>query len=311
MGNLSRRLLAAIVASAFALGTAQAKKPLELPMPVGEKLSIEVVPAAREIQVDVPDTSAMGAQFGLIGAIISSSMDNAAAKKAEARMAPVRDKLIDVDFQRSLEAALRERLPGSGIATTPQFHFLTGVEQVGDPASVRGRPLRAMVLTPRYAFDAGMTRMYVKLTASLVERTLKSNGKYKTRGLFSRDYVHGLALQGTGDVEQNQARWLAMPAPALVELLNAGLDQSVAMLLHDFSQQGRAEWNHVPTKAERHGRIVRQEGGVTWTRLGKGIFQSLQGSASVAPVAPDAAPVVPAEAGPAPPVAASSAAGAP
>lgn len=280
--NFMRVLLAA--AFSFATLSAHAAKPIVQPMPVGEDLSIEVVPAAAEIQVDVPDSSAATAQFGLIGALIGSAIDNSAAKKAEAKMAPLRDKLIGISFQQELENILRERLPGSGLATTPQMHFLTGAEQIQEAESIKQRPLRAMIVTPRYAFNTGMTNMYVRLSFSLVERTAKSSGKFKTASLFSRNYTYGFALDNPGKPEENQARWLAMPDAQLVDALKKALGQSVDMVVYDFSEPGRAEWNLPPVKGERHGllsiqpgRKIKQENGITWVRTGKGAFQALEG----------------------------------
>jgi hypothetical protein len=74
-------LLAVLSLSCF---SAQGAKPIAVPVPVAQDLPVELIESQQEIAVSVPQTaSAVGMQFGLIGAIVGSAIQNSQAKKAE------------------------------------------------------------------------------------------------------------------------------------------------------------------------------------------------------------------------------------
>lgn len=89
-----RRFCLAIGMAALCFNVSAKTKPL--PMPLAPELPVEIVMNQHELAVDVPETAtAMGAQFGLIVALIGSAIQNSQVKKAEERAAPIRDRRPD------------------------------------------------------------------------------------------------------------------------------------------------------------------------------------------------------------------------
>lgn len=287
-------------------------KPAPLPMPLAADLPVEVVLTQQELAVDVADTAtAVGMQFGLIGALIGAGIQNAQVKKAEELVVPVRDQLVEYRFNERLEAALRAKLASEGLSPNPAITVLQTPWDAVDAQNAQQVPLQALVIVPRYSIDSGFNQLVVQLTAQLVDRKIKPNGKIKTAYRFNRSYAFHfpLLVGGAGD---NVARWTGMGSARLGELLDQGIAQTTDMLVHDFSAAGRAEWEQstkrqfATVKGQRYpGLAVRQAPDWAWVRLGKGWMQTLQGyqpvgeqvgavvpavSAEVAPVAVPAEP---------------------
>lgn len=305
-----------LVAFAF---TATAGAPT-VPKPMAQDLTVEVVQAQQELAVDVPDSNAgmVGAQFGLLGALvgsaIGSAIENSAAKKAEANVAPIRDQLIGFDFNARFEQAVRAKLASEGISTKPQFVFLSPVAMAERDEKNGERALKALVLRPRYSMDNAFNSMTVSIGVALVDRERKSNGKYKERQAFFRNYSFHFPLDLPS--AQNPKQWADLGKPTLTALLDQGITQSVDMVVYDFSDEGRAQWEQsnkkmfAPLKGRRYpGMALRTEQDYVWVRTGKRYMQTVQGyqvvsgplatAASVAATAPAAPAVADAPAAPA------------
>ena len=270
-------------------------KPKPLPMPLADELPVEVVMAQHELEVDVPATaSAMGGQFGLIGALIGSAVQNSQVKKAEERVVPIRDQLLAYRFNERVEAALRAKLASEGISPRPSIKVMQTRWDAADArANTQDMPLHALVIVPRYSVDAAFNTLSVSLSTQLVDRTIKSNGKVKTKYLFARSYAFRFPLQGAVS-EENPQRWAGMGPARLAALLDQGVEQATDMLVYDFSATGRAEWGQKIKRetatvkgASYPGRAVRQGEGWVWARTGNSmIVSTLQGYQPVDPAAP-------------------------
>ena len=261
-----------------------AKTPV-VPAPIASDLPVELILNQHEIAIDVPTTaSAVGMQFGLIGAIIGSAVQNAQAKKAEERVVPLRDMLVEYRFNERMEAAIRAKLASEGLSPNPQ---LTVRQTPWDAVEANAQPeaMQALVIVPRYAMSYELQQLTVALTVSLIERTRKSNGKYKAKSLFSRNYSFDFPMTtASGQGEQAVMQWRTLGTAGMSRLLDQGIDQVTDMLVHDFSPAGRAEWSltgkgQVATVAGRGypGQQVRQGDGWVWVRSGKGWMHALQG----------------------------------
>jgi hypothetical protein len=276
-----RRMTVAVAAMVVCLGVS-AKQP-EAPMPVAADLPVELIQNQNELAVDVSSTAgAIGMQFGLIGALIGSGIQNAQAKKAEERVVPLRDLLIHYDFNARLEQALRAKLASEGLSPNPRITVLKTPWDAVDAHNAQDVPLQALVLSPRYSIDSGFTQLTVQVNAQLVQRTIKPNGRIKTAAQFNRTYAYHFPMQARDDAEPAQ-RWARMGGPALERMLDEGIAQTTDMLVYDFSAQGRAEWTQ-PTDGSvtvagitYQGRPLRQEQDHAWVRIGKKWGQSLQG----------------------------------
>lgn len=264
-------LSVALLATCF---TVSAAKPQALPMPLGEQLPVELVLHQQELAVDVQSTAGLGMQFGLIGALISSAVDNANAKKAEARVAPLRDALIAYRFNERFETELRAKLASEGISADPQLTVLpSSREAIG--AQVDGEvPKYAMVIAPRYAMDFDFGRMYVQMVVYIVDRERKSNGKLKTRYRASRVYSFSHRLDG-GKADDYPATWQNLPPNAMADMLDRSVRHVIDMMVYDFGAQGRSEWTASVKKSraklgnhEYGGLEVRRGDDWIWLRAG-------------------------------------------
>jgi hypothetical protein len=258
---------------------------VELPTPIARELPVELVLNQQEMAVEVPQTAAaVGMQFGLIGALVGSAVQNSQAKKAEARVVPLRDLLVHYRFNDRLEAAVRAKLASDGLSPDPQ---LTVRQTAWDEARANAQPasMQALVLVPRYAMTYDFQNLSVSLATSYVERTPKSNGKYKTRTLFRRVYKFDFPMAAApAEGEDMVLRWTALGSDGLSRLLDEGIAQTTDMLAFDFSAEGRSQWTQTgkgqsAEAAGQHfpGMQVRQGAGWVWVRSGKGWAQSLVG----------------------------------
>jgi hypothetical protein len=293
-----RRIFALIFAATFAIA-AHAAKPIVQPIPLGENLPVEVVLNQQEIGVDVSQTNAMAAGGGLLGALIVAGVDNARTKNAEERIVPIRDLLIAYRFNDAFEREVRARLPSEGITMKPVFVVQNTALGAIDAQNNHQAAPRAFVLTPRYALDNRFTQMTVRVTAQMVERQPKSNGKLKTVLGFNRTYTFQFVLPETSDdPEVNVKAWTGFGADALTSMLDEGVRQSIDMLVFDFSPEGRKQWESYDRKASVRlagrsypGLTVREAPEWVWARAGKGWLQAMNGY-RIAAALPASAPAL-------------------
>jgi len=261
-----------------------AAKPISLPMPLAEELQVEMVESQQEIAVVVPTTATdVGMQYGLIGLLIGSAIQNSQVKNAEEKIVPLRNLLLEYPFNQKMAAALRAKLAAEGISPSPVLTVMATPWEAHDAQQSATLPLQAMVLVPGYAMDNGFSQMTVSLRASVVDRAVRRDGKVKTAARFSRLYSFHYPLQGARSEDEVQD-WIKFGTDGIAQLLDQGIDQVTDMLVQDFSAEGRATWNIKPRKqsAVVNGNVyagmpVRQGDGWAWVRNGKGWMQSLQG----------------------------------
>ena len=261
-----------------------AAKPVELPMPLAEQLQVEVVESQQEIAVSVPATAqAVGAQFGLIGALIGSAVQNSQVKKAEESVVPMRDLLVGYPFNQKMLESLRAKLATDGISLQPVVTVMPTVWEAHDAQQSAQLPPHALVLRPSFAVDNQFNQMTVGVMAQLVERSLKSNGKVKVVPRFTRQYTYQFPLQGPRSEDPVQD-WLALGTAGLTQVLDRGIQQATDMLVNDFTAESRAAWNAKvkPQSIGVGGTLysgvpVREGEGWSWMRVGKGHMQSLLG----------------------------------
>ena len=283
-----RRLFVATVATtvlATIAVAAHAAKPQALPMPLGDAMTVELVLNQQEVGVDVSQTNAMAAGGGLLGALIVAGIDNSRTKSAEERIVPIRDLLLSYPFNERVEREIRADVPSPGIGANPNI-LVQGSALAAIDAQNKGQlASRALVLTPRYAFDNQFNHLSVKITAQVIEREIKPNGKVRARFAFNRTYTFQHTLPEIAEKpEDNVKAWVAFGADGLTSMVDEGLRQSVDMLVFDFSSEGRAQWEQFDRKAvvkvgarTYPGLTVREGEGWAWARTGKGIMQTLSG----------------------------------
>ncbi len=271
-----RRVFVAMLAMA-ACFSAQARAPEVPPVPIAAQLAVEMIRGPNEMRVTVPQTaSAIGFQFGLIGGLIGTAVQNAQTKKAEERMVPLRNLLVTYHFNDKIEAAVRARLASEGISPDPLFS-VRDVAWHNEPAgSAAGMPAEALVLVPNYAMDYDFGQVSVTLAAMWVKRSLKSNGKVKAQTLMARNYAVILPMR-VGTETDRDGRWASLGSERLAGMLDQSIEQMAQMLAYDFSPEGRAGWQASVDKnaitrlgsLEFPGQSVREGNGWVWVRSGK------------------------------------------
>lgn len=225
---MKRMLMAAVVLVAGAasqVSVARDKGPdPDYMMPIAADLPVEIqqVPAGWFIGADYeePDKQPWPPQLARLKALIGS-----------------------YPFNAKVEAALRAKLPNSGLATTPSFHSGSWPEL---EASMRERLPRAMQITPEWELSDGNARLNVGLHTVLAERRLHKRGKLDNKNYFEGDYFFYLVLPVKGSPDENLKAWESMGSERLSALLDEATGQTVDMLVYNFSEEGRAAWAKAP-----------------------------------------------------------------
>jgi hypothetical protein len=244
-----------VLVALLSVSSAVSAKKAPLPMPLAQNLPVEVVLSQQEIAVDVPATAGqIGAQFGLIGALVGASINAAQVSNAERRVAEIRNLLVDYRFNERFEQRLREKLPSEGISPNPQFTILASPwdAETADKAN-KLEALGVLVVAPRYSIQNNFELMTVSLSISSIDRTFKKNGKPKQRLKFSNYYAFQFPLTklaGSGATEDSQ-RWLSLGKERMHAFLDEGIDQVIDMAVYEFSAAGR-EQAAIKTKAKNN-----------------------------------------------------------
>lgn len=296
------------VALLCASQAALAKK-APLPMPLAPQLQVEVILNQQEMGVDVPATAgAIGAQFGILGALIGAMITSSEVATAEKHVADIRNLLIDYHFNESFERTIRAKLASDGISPNPQITFMASpwdAETAKRAGKVSADGI--LIIVPRFSIYNNFELMTVQMSVSSVNRTVKPDGKIKQKVVFFRNYVMQFPLDkiaGNNSLEDSQ-RWIALGKQGMAALLDAGVDQVVDMIVYDFSAQGRQESSvkAAHENADFHGktysgRKVRADPNWIWVRARGNVglygitgYYPLSGIASLPVAAPAAAPV--------------------
>lgn len=270
---------------------AYAAKPAPLPMPVAERLPVDIVLGQQELAVEVPASGAAtgAAVGGLLGALIGTAIDKAAVSNAEERVVEMRNLLVDYPFSQKAEAALRAGIASEGLSMQPQITSCDAPAAVGGGGMVVVAGLSfgcsvmpaqgVLVVSPRYAIDSKFQNLAVRLHVALIDRETKSNGKPKLRLVSSHLYQFNYPLESLDGQkpDDNAARWIALGGDQLGAMLDYGIDQTIQMMTYDFSASGRAERSEkkrgsTPFKGEMfNGQQVKAADHWVWTRLNAGL----------------------------------------
>lgn len=233
-----KRFLAGVVLVATSFAAAAAK-PASLPMPLGERFSVEADVGQKVLFVLVNDNGGLGIVSPLAGMIVNGIVAN----NAETRIEPMNQALASYRLDERFKTRLQAKLASEGISPNPELSFWERGQQVpGGTVIVKDVPMQAMVIVPQYFMTQDFDRMTVKLHVQVVDRERKANGKYKHHARATRIYTFSQRLADT-KVKENVAVWHSLPPHALAALLDEGIDHVIDMMVYDFSAKGRSEWD--------------------------------------------------------------------
>lgn len=227
----------------LSVSAAASAKRYEAPMPLAQDLQVEVVLNQQELGVDVPATaSSVGAQFGLLGALVGSAITAGQVANAEKRVAEIRNVLVDYRFNENFERQLRAKLASEGISPNPQFTFMaTPWDAYSATKAGKVAADGVLIITPRYSITNNFEVLKVSLSARFVNRTFKPNGKMKEKNLLMSWYSFQFPmtkLDGSFATEDAQ-RWIDLGPQEMQGLLDQGITQVVDMMVYEFSPEGR------------------------------------------------------------------------
>jgi hypothetical protein len=207
-------------------------------MPLADALPVEVYFDQPELGVYYSPARTKAAAGSPLGMIVVMGLQGKAERGTEESVSPVRDRLLDYSFKDGIAPLLRDRINAPGLSPAPQ---LTWARSAGVSFADAARmPAQALVLMPYYAVDQDYRRLFVRLDARYVERTQKSSGALKVKDLVFHRYEFSYLLT---DAQEAEARtWSDFGSAALQAMLERATAQVVDMLLHDFSAEGRAQW---------------------------------------------------------------------
>lgn len=227
----------------LSVSAAASAKRYETPMPLAQDLQVEVILNQQELGVDVPATaSSVGAQFGLLGALVGSAITAGQVANAEKRVAEIRNVLVDYRFNDNFERQLRAKLASEGISPNPQFTFMaTPWDAYSATKAGKVAADGVLIITPRYSITNNFEVMKVSLSARFINRTFKPNGKMKEKNLVMSWYSFQFPLtklEGSYATEDAQ-RWIDLGQQEMQGLLDQGITQVVDMMVYEFSAEGR------------------------------------------------------------------------
>jgi hypothetical protein len=273
--------LAALLA-ALSLGACAGIPPHEyLAAPARDRIATTdvVVPIRQsEIYVYVPPSTAGatgGAAFGLVGALVGAMVDasvNAArTSKAETAVKPLRDSLVDYNFDRGMQGDLKSSLAQVAFLNVSDVHEVKEVTNDALDASLAGSKQGAVLFaTTDYHLSNDGDVLFVTVAASLFGnndalRTLKApKAKPPTslkNALYHNTLVFEMKVAGaTSDRDHNIALWSADHGTAIRSALDTGAKELSAMLAADI-QRGESDsadppGAHTATIENQTGTIV-------------------------------------------------------
>lgn len=235
----------------------------EVQTPVASTLPVVLVVQQQEIVPDVPATAtAVGAQFGLIGALVGASVQSSQARSADERIGPLRDQMVGAGLSEAFEQAFREGLDPA------QWGAVEFTTTTGPGPMVPQR--RTLVLTGRYALSYEADHAYV----SLIAQVFDPNPKRPSRPVLAyyNTFFYIVPIPGaTGDKDENDIAARAYGGERLTADLRAGVDELVRMANYDvgafnetYLGERRAVQGAVGFQAVGH--LIRVDGDRTWVR---------------------------------------------
>ena len=270
--------VAVAIAICLLLGACATTKREPLPngvLPVSGVLPVEVYLGQQEILIESQNTNPMAAGGGILGALIVTAIDNAAAKKDEVRAASIRDALIGADLNPwildTIEQGIDHRVLASELAV--EFYPATPLARISD-GDMQSRK-KVLVVDVSYGLTPDFRALRVRLLTRFGDRVI-----YKKRDRSKYLYVQILdslaPLPGDRKDSKEDERalmWAELGQEALVDLVQSGVHQALDMLNWTYAT---AESPPTPTEratftlgrdASGVGKLERIQGDRRWIRV--------------------------------------------
>lgn len=248
----------------------------------------------REINPTITVSTMGGANFGLIGALIDAGVNNSRAGEAEEFIQPLRDALLDYDFDAAVLAEYGATIREVPVLAGANPVLLTGPLTESYEAALKSSEADAVLfLTTDYITSADFSEITVGLQASIFPvraelDAFRDSGRApgpKANPLLLSDAMYRnvftikakLPEKGVGPIDNVNA-WAANNGALARSAMNEAIRRAAMMLALDIEQvqgdtavakgQPTHKLNNVPV------RVAYEEGGTTFYRFNSGAMTS-------------------------------------
>jgi hypothetical protein len=253
MNNLAR--LGSALALAALVGCAPAPlKKLEAPMAEAEKAD-HVVIFLEQSEIAVDDVNVQNGAGGLIGALVEMAIESTMTKNRQEAIAPLRDALLDLQYETKLIEAVRSHLPTSLVKPDAQFKLVRNHEEWRAHLKTVV-PANVFDVNTRYAFEQNFDVAYVYAAARLqhftrvppseqdwkkmskkqrktYEPTLLHAGSYFSQHVTHSPFEKQKKAKGEAGYEHNAAMWAADNAEPVRRAFGQSLDEIAVLIQRD------------------------------------------------------------------------------
>jgi len=220
--------------------------PLRLPVPpiteATRASSVLVAINQQEIQVDKPDINAGG---GLIGALIEGVAESTMDKNRQIAIAPVRDALVDYNFDERFKQALAAKMPSALVRPDARYQVTRNQRDYED-ALVNFAGANGIDMSVRYAFESNFRALYVDVlvrfgdVGHVRDKAGNVRPKYTTKAQ-SRNKVTQAQYRAefplsdsSGSYTPNVARWMVDRGAPMRAALEQGIAEVTALIERDL-----------------------------------------------------------------------------
>jgi hypothetical protein len=238
--RVSKILIGASLAILVLLAGCQSGPPLKHALEENDRSP----PGGREVVVFVPQgeirarvvPATGGFAFGLIGAIVDTSVNQARAKKEEATIGPIRDGLTGYNFdQKALASAKQtsEKLPWLGVKKV-SFSKDISDESLVKSLDQSESPQVAFVAYD-YALSADFSSVILTVRVSVMPKSAPAGqargDRLKLEGAaYAQVFKCPIALSNPTDMDANARRWAANSSALTRQALDEGLMRTQRMI---------------------------------------------------------------------------------
>lgn len=200
-----------------------------------------------EIYVYVPNSNGGAvAVGGILGALIDSGINDVRTTKAETAVKPLRDALVDYNFDKGLQGDLKDALAQDSFLHAEGFNVVREVTNDKlDAVLDASKDSTVLFISVDYCLSNDGDVLDILATASLFPKddVLKSMVKSNTKSpktapanaLYRNNFVYELKLPGTtDDRDKNVAMWSADNGAAMRAALDQGAKVLASMVAADL-----------------------------------------------------------------------------
>jgi len=214
-----------------------------LPAPLAPALPVEVYIEQSELGYTVPGAERTNEPYiGAVPDLIVSAINSHRRQRGEAEIAPMKNQLVEYNFEDKLVQALRAKLASNDVSPHPTIAVFNAWRDRVDPKDAAQVSPLVLVIRTSYMMDYFYYRIRVSFSVMLAEREVSSSGTIDWK---QPTYRHELwmdfplvKVKGSDKL----ARWNAMGRDRLVRMLDDAIAHGTDMLVYDFSPEARKLW---------------------------------------------------------------------